>query len=180
MPTLSTAPSTLAVLQAMQTIIGNEVLVGGVSPFAALSAADATRYGVSHAIFVGKPKDFKDGYLPQCNLWVPPAQERAQQLDVVGYVGRVFDELEVVLQCFVDLRTDWYAGEQKVLQMRDALWPVVLKHVQLGGTVATVTESEAREGRGLCYEQVAGVDYRCYELLWLVRQQWTIAGGRQL
>lgn len=71
---IGNSPNTLSVLQAMQGIVISEALVGGVSPFAALSASDATRYGVSRAVFVGRPKDFNDGYLPQCNLWIrePP------------------------------------------------------------------------------------------------------------
>jgi hypothetical protein len=175
---LGNGPSTLAVLQAMQGIILSECLVGGVSPFAALSTADASRYGVARSVFVGRPKDFKDGYLPQCNLWIPPNDATNQPVELAGYVGRVEDEVEVTLQAFVDLRADWYAGEQQIIAIRDALWPVVLRHLLLGGTVASVTEADAREGRGLCYETVAGQEYRCYELSWLVRQQWTISGGR--
>jgi hypothetical protein len=172
--------ATVATLQAMQTIILQEALIAGVSPFAALSAADATRYGIARAIFVGKPKDWKDAYLPACTLWVPPGDQAGQDVEFVGYVGRVFDELEVVVTCWVDQRTDWYAGEQQALNLRDALWPALIRHERLGGTVAGVTESWAREGRGLAYEQVAGVEYRIYEAIWHVRQQYVIAGGRQV
>lgn len=174
---LATSPNTLGVLQAIQTIILNEALITGVSPFAALSSADATRYGVSKAVFIGRPKDFKDAYLPQCCIWIPEAAESEQAVEVMGYAGRVFDDLEVVVQAFADLRTDWYAGEQKILQLRDALWVAGAKHIQLGGTVATVTESEVIEGRGFCYEAIGGVEYRCYEQTWLVRQTWNVAGG---
>lgn len=174
---VASGPNTLGVLQAMQTIILNEALVGGVSPFAALSAADQTRYGVARAVFIGRPKDFSDAYLPSCCLWIPERDEREQPVELVGYSGRVFDDIEVTLQCFTDLRADWYAAEQKILQIRDALWPVVLKHVSLGGTVATVSEADAYEGRGLCYEEIAGVEYRCYELIYAVRQQYNITGG---
>jgi hypothetical protein len=45
-------PATLATLQAMQAIILSECLVGGVTPFAPLSAADASRYSVANAVFV--------------------------------------------------------------------------------------------------------------------------------
>ena len=71
--TLATSPNTLGVLQGIQTIIVNEALIGGLSPFAALTSADATRYGVARAVFVGRPKDFKDAYLPQCALWIARA-----------------------------------------------------------------------------------------------------------
>src|SRR5579885_3484890 len=107
-------PATFAALQAMQSLILSECLVGGVSPFAALSASDAARYGVSNAVFIGRPKDFKDAYLPQCCLYVPEADATQQPVEMVGYVGRIFDEVEVHIQAFVDMRTDWYLGEQKV------------------------------------------------------------------
>jgi len=176
---LGSAPTTLLVLQAMQGIILNEALVGGVSPFAALSAADAARYGVSKAVFVGRPKDFRDGYLPQCCLWIPERDEPQQPVELVGFsTGRVQDDLEVTVQAFVDLRTDWYLAEQKILQIRDALWPAMLHHVLLGGTVPSVIDADAREGRGFCFEQIAGTDYRCYEAIWSVQQTYNIAGGR--
>lgn len=182
--TLGTSPDTLGVLQAMQGIIISEALVGGSSPFAALSSADATRYGVSKAVFIGRPKDFKDAYLPQCCLWIPERDENHQPVAVVGFASgggaRVEDEIEITVQAFADLRTDWYAGEQKILQLRDALWPAVLHHTELGGTVSSVIESDAHEGRGLCYEQIGGTDYRCYELIVWVRQVYLIAGGRVL
>lgn len=169
-------PATQVALQAMQSIVLSECLVGGVTPFAALSAADAIRYGVANAVFVGRPKDFADAYLPQCCIWIP------QETEVValGYAGRAFAEFEARVQVFVDLRTDWYAGEQQVLAIRDALMSALLRHARLGGTVLTVIASEAREGRGLSYEQIAGVEYRCFEARWWVRQQWTIAGGRSV
>ena len=184
MPTLPTAPNTLACLQAMQGIIVNECLVGGVSPFAALAAGDAARFGVGRAVLVGKPKDFKDGYLPQCNLWIPPGEDADQEQELVGYGsgagvgGRVFGEFVAVVTAYVDLRTDWYAGEQQILEIRDALWPALLRHAQLGGTVAGVIEAEAFEGQGLGYELVAGMEYRTYEARWWVRAQWSLSGGR--
>ncbi|HEX9038528.1 MAG TPA: hypothetical protein VF808_16210 [Ktedonobacterales bacterium] len=178
--TLPGQPDTLGALTAMRNIILAECLVGGSSPFATLSAADATRYGVSRAVFIGRPKDFSDAYLPQLLLWIPPerdllAQEGGVMLESAG--GRASAEFEALVQVFVDMRTDWYAGEQKILAIRDALLPVLLRRVRLGGTVPTVTESEVRAGRGLDYEQVAGVEYRLFEARWIVRQQWTVSGG---
>lgn len=178
--TLPAQPDTLGALTAMRAIILAECLVGGVSPFAALSAADATRYGVARAIFIGRPKDFNGAYLPQCVLWIPPerdllAQEGAITLESVG--GRASAEFEALVQVFVDMRADWYAGEQQILAIRDALFPVLMRHARLGGTVPTVTESEVRGGRGLDYEQIAGVEYRMFEARWAVRQQWAVSGG---
>jgi hypothetical protein len=170
-------PNTLGVLQALQSIIVNEALVTGSSPFATLSASDQARFGASKAVFVGRMKDFKDAYLPQCALYVAEAAEREQPVEVMGYAGRVYDDLEITVQAFADLRTDWYAGEQKIFQLRDALWPALLRHTLLGATVATVIDSDAIEGRGFCYETIGGVEYRCYEALVLVRQTWTISGG---
>lgn len=175
---IGSTPNSLGILQAAQSLIISEVLIAAASPFAALSTADATRYGVSRAVFVGRPKDFNDGYLPQCNLWIPPSDESRQVSEIVGYNGRVMTWIEIIGQVFVDMRSDWYAGEQKILAIRDALWPVVLKHELLGSSIASIVEAEAEEGRGLCYEQVAGVEYRCFEWRWFVRQQWAIAGGR--
>lgn len=175
---MPTAPNTLGALQAMQSIIIAEALVAAVSPFAALTVADQARYGVARAVFIGRPKDFADAYVPQCCLWIPENDQGQQPAGMIGYVGRVFEQVEVVVQAFVDMRADWYAGEQQIYKIRDALWPVLVKHALLGGAVSTIIEAEAREGRGLCFEEVAGVQYRCYEAIWTVRQQYNVGGGR--
>ena len=176
MPTLPSQPDTFGALQAMQSLILNECLVAGVSPFAALSASDATRYGVARAVFIGRPKDFSDAYLPQCCIWLP-SDPHAETVETEGYVGRALSTFAARVLLVVDQRTDWYAAERQILTLRDALWPVLLRHAQLGGTVASVTASEAFVGRGLCYEQIAGVQYRCFEAIWRVRQQWQVSGG---
>lgn len=176
MPTLPSQPDTFGALQAMQSLILNECLVAGVSPFAALSAADASRYGVARAVFVGRPKDFSDAYLPQCCIWLP-SDTNTETVELSGYAGRALSTFAAHVLLLVDQRTDWYAAEQQILTLRDALWPVLLRHAQLGGAVASVTVSEAFVGRGLCYEQIAGVQYRCFEALWRVRQQWQVSGG---
>ncbi len=75
---IGSTPNSLGILQAMQSTIIAEALVASVSPFATLSAADQSRYGVARAVFVGRPKDLNDGYLPQCNLWIPPSDEAAR------------------------------------------------------------------------------------------------------
>jgi hypothetical protein len=174
---LPSQPATFAALQAMQSIILAECLVGGASPFAALSAADAARYGVANAVFVGRPKDFNDAYLPQCCIWIPPEHETAALIDSAG---RADADFEARVQVFVDPRPDWYAAEQQIMGIRDALWSAVARHTRLGGSVTSVAESAPSPGRGLCYEYVAGSEYRCYEAAWWVRQQWSIAGGRAL
>lgn len=173
-------PDTLGALQAMRSIILSECLVGGVTPFATLSAADAARYGVNYAAFIGRPKDFTSAYLPQLNLWIPPESEGAAQVSemaLVGAVGRANAEFEAIVQVMVDMRADWYAGERQALTIRDALWPALLRHERLAGLAPTVTASEARPGRGLRYEQIAGMEYRVIEARWWARQEWLIAGG---
>jgi hypothetical protein len=168
-------PHTHAALQAMQSIILAECLVGGVSPFAPLSTADATRYGVANAVFIGQPKDFNPAYLPQCAIAIPTG---AESVALAGYAGRLTATFEATVTILVDPRADWYAAEQQILAIRDALWPALLHHGRLGGSVATVIESEARPGRGLGYQQIAGSDYRSYEARWWVRQQATLTSGR--
>ena len=184
--TLPAQPDTLGALEAMRTIILSECLVGGVTPFAALSAADATRYGVSYAAFIGRPKDFNDAYLPQLNLWIPPEPDGAglasvdalaNDVSLVGAVGRANAEFEAIVQVVVDMRGDWYAGERQALTIRDALLSAPLRHERLAALAPSVTASEARPGRGLRYEQIAGVEYRVFELRWWARQEWLIAGG---
>lgn len=172
---LPALPDTLAALRAMQSLLLAECLVGGVSPFAALPAADAARYGVANAVFVGRPKDFSDAWLPACCIALAPGSERVT-LD--GHAGRALAEWEADVLVLADLRADWYAAEQRVLAIRDALWPVLLRHDSLGGTVPTVAQADARPGHGLGYAEIAGVTYRAYTARWWVRQQWTLPGGR--
>src|SRR5262249_17778854 len=101
------------------------------SPFAALSAADASRYAVARAVCVGRPKDFAEAYLPQCCVWLPEGDEAAP---LVGPAGRASVAFEARVRVYADLRTDWYAGKQQILAIRDALWPAMLRHARLGGT----------------------------------------------
>lgn len=178
---LPAQPDTLGALEAMRTIILSECLVDGVTPFAALSAADTARYGVGYAAFIGRPKDFNAAYLPQLTLWIPPeaaGASSATAATLVGGVGRANAEFEAIVQVIVDMRADWYAGERQALAIRDALWSALLRHERLAGLAQTVTASEARPGRGLAYEQIAGVEYRIFEARWWVQQEWLIAGGR--
>ena len=176
MPTLPTQPDTFGALRAMQSLILSECLVAGVSPFATLSASDAARYGVARAVFVGRPKDFSDAYLPQCCVWLPPDTHNGA-VAMQGYAGRALTTFDAHVLLLVDQRADWYAAEQQILALRDALWPVMLRHTLLGGTIPSVVAAEAATGRGLCYEQVAGVQYRGFEAIWRVRQQWQISDG---
>lgn len=102
----------------------------------------------------------------------------ANEVALVGLVGRANAEFEAIVQVIVDMRADWYAGEQQTLAIRDALLPALLRHERLAGLAPSVTASEARPGRGLRYEQIAGVEYRVFEARWWARQEWLISGGR--
>jgi len=155
---LPAQPESLGVLQSMQSLILAECLISGATPFAPLSAADALRFGVASAAFLGRPMEFADVFLPQCSLWVPEGGDSAA---LAGYAGRASSALEVHVEVAVDLRTDWYAAEQQIIAIRDALWPLLLCHEQLGGTLPSVLTCEVRPGRGLCYETVASMTYRC-------------------
>jgi hypothetical protein len=177
MPNVPGAPNTLGVLRVVQTLIVNDVLLSGVSPFAALSSADAARYGVARAVYVGAPKDFKDAYLPQCQI---VAEEEAVTL--LGAQGRAEDALTVRVTAIVDF-TDWWAAEQNILALRDALWPVLLTHLRGGagaGTsfVALDPATGAAEHRdGFATEEIAGVWYRTWTARIIARQVWAAAGG---
>lgn len=178
MPTnVPTAPNTLAVLRAVQTLILNDVLIGGGSPFAALGSTDAARYGVARAVYIGAPKDFRDAYLPQCHL---VAEDEAVAL--VGAQGRASDELLIRLTVVVDF-TDWWAAEQNILALRDAIWPVLLAHLRGGAGTGTsfvaldLPQTAPERQNGFALMEVAGVWYRTWTTHLLARQVWAAAGG---
>jgi hypothetical protein len=177
MPMVPGAPNTLGVLRALQTLLVGNVLVGGVSPFASLSSADATRYGVSHAIYIGAPKDFKDGYLPQCQIVV-----EEESVTLSGAQGRAADALHVRITAIADF-TDWWAGEQSILGLRDAIWPVVLAHVRGGASAGTcfvaldASDDSLTASDGFGMLEVAGVWYRTWTCHVIARQVWAPAGG---
>lgn len=179
MPNVPAAPATLSTLQAVQALLLSNVLSGGVSPFAALTSADATRYGVARAVFVGAPKDFRDSYLPQCQI--TPESDAVQ---VQGAQGRARDELLIRLTCVVDY-TDWWQAEHTILTLRDAVWPVLLAHVR-GGTppgaslVALELPATAPSHPPTFATMLAaGVWYRTWTCHLLARQVWAAATGLQ-
>jgi len=118
------APSTLATLQAIQTVILN----GSGVTFAPLGSTDAARYGVGRAIFIGVPKQYRANLLPQCSI-----EALTDAVTVSGQHGRVRDSLTVRVRTFVDF-TDWWAAEQQVLTIRDLLLPLLAMHTA-GGTL---------------------------------------------
>ncbi len=179
MPNVPGAPNTLGMLRAIQSLIVNNVLIGGVSPFAALSSADAARYGVSRAVYIGAPKDFRDGYLPQCHI-VP----EGEAVTLMGAQGRAEDHLVVRVTAVVDF-SDWWAAEQNILALRDAMWPVLLAHLRGGATAGTgfvaldpdENASERSHASGFEMMEVAGVWYRAWTCHLMARQVWAASGG---
>ena len=75
-PPLPAQPATFAALRAMQGLILSECLIGGASPFAALSAGDAAHFGVANAVFVGRPV-----------LWGLAAKGEEGVADVLGLLN---------------------------------------------------------------------------------------------
>jgi hypothetical protein len=177
MAAIPNAPNTLGVLRALQTLLLNNALIGGTSPFASLGSADATRYGVTRAIYIGAPKDFKDGYLPQCQLVA-----EGDAVQVIGAQGRVADALLVRIMAVADF-TDWWAGEQSILALRDAIWPVLVAHVRGGASAGTgfvaleLPDAQPQGSDGFEMLEVAGVWYRTWTCHVLARQVWAPAGG---
>jgi hypothetical protein len=173
MPNVPSAPGTLTMLRALQTVILNNALIGGVSPFAALNSADASRFGVARAVFVGAPQDFHDGYLPQCHII---AENESVTLD--GAQGRAQDELLARILVVADF-SDWWAAEQSIVNLRDAIWPVVLAHTRGGagagtGFVALDPADPLPDRRGgFDLMEVAGVWYRIWSCHVLARQVWS-------
>ena len=167
----ATTPATLAVLQALQS----EILANSATTFAALSTADAARYGVARAVFVGVPKEFKDALMPQCHI-IPIAQHLA----VAGVHGRITDVITLRLRVVVDY-SDWWAAEQQVLAIRDLLVPVVLTHLRAGatagGALVALASLPGHEVGAFATLTVATVTYRTWELPLTLTQSYVPASG---
>jgi hypothetical protein len=169
----ATTGNTLALLQSVQALI----LANTGSAFAALSAADAARYGVSRAVFVGAPKEYKDGYLPQCHI-IPEADLVA----VSGGASRVEDVVTCRVRVVVDF-SDWWAAEQAVLAIRDQLLALFATHVRggaaAGGAVVALDVDPKQRGGEFQTVQVAGVWYRSWSVLIEVEQVYVPSSGYQ-
>lgn len=167
----ATTPNTLAALQAVQGLI----LANTGTTFAALSGADAARYRVARAVYIGAPKDFKDGYLPQCQL-VP----LGEQIALVGQQGRVEDAILVRLRVVVDF-TDWWAAEQQVLSIRDQLLPLLATHLRAGasagGAVLALVPPPEREHGSFATVTIGEVSYRTWEITLHLIQVYVPVGG---
>ena len=118
----ATMPATLAMFRNLQNLIVTNM---GTS-FAALSAADAARYGVNRAVFIGVPKILRDRDLPQCQL--EPVNGRTMR---IGQCGRLRDTVAARARVLVDF-TDWWAAEQQILALRDNLLGLLTSHALAG------------------------------------------------
>lgn len=167
----ATTPNTLGVLQALQSLI----LANTGTTFAALRSGDATRYGVARAVFIGAPKDFKDGYLPQCHI--VPASD---QIDVVGAQARVSDVITCEVRCVADY-SDWWAAEQQIVAIRDVMVPLLATHLRAGATAggnlmaAAITAVADHNAFDLL--EVAGVWYRAWSCNVTLEQIYVPTGG---
>ncbi len=166
----ATTPATLAALGALRSTI----LTASGSAFAQLSAADAVRYGVARAVFIGAPLDIPGDYLPQCQL-LPEAGESA----LTGETGRVSESLTVNVRILVDA-TDWWAGEQQLLALRDQLVPALLTTLRAGAVAggALVALGPARWDRQTySASAIGGVSYRIWSTTCTLWQHYTPPGG---
>ena len=167
----ATNPNTLGVLQALQGLI----VANSGTTFAALAVADATRYGVARAVFIGAPKDFKDGALPQCQI-IPEDND----VTVIGAHGRVADVLTVRLRIVVDF-TDWWAAEQSILMIRDLLLPLLATHLRAGAApsspLAALDYAASTDHAAFTTITVAGVWYRTWSCLLRLEQIFVPTGG---
>jgi hypothetical protein len=167
----ATTPNTFGALQALQSLI----LANTGTTFAALSSADAARYGVARAVYIGAPKDFKDRYLPQCHI--VPVDDR---IAVIGEQARVSDAITCEVHCIADY-TDWWTAEQQMLTIRDLLVPLLVRHLRAGASAggnligASIASVEDRDAFSTL--EVAGVWYRSWCCLVTLEQIYVPAGG---
>jgi hypothetical protein len=167
----ATTGNTLGMLQAVQTLI----LANTGSTFAALSASDAARYGVTRAVFVGAPKDYKDLYLPQCHIVA-----MTDGIIVAGGAARVEDVVRARVRAVVDF-SDWWAAEQSILSIRDTLVLLLGTHVRAGATAGGAIIGLALDEKDQpgVFEtvQVAGVWYRQWSGMIQIEQVYSPSGG---
>jgi hypothetical protein len=67
-------------VKTVQEVVIGKMLVGGRSPSAALSAGNASRYGVSRAMFIGRAEGFQ-GCVSAAVLPVDPGARRGAAAD---------------------------------------------------------------------------------------------------
>ena len=167
----ATGPASLAILQSLQTLI----IANTSTTFAALSTADATRYGVARAVYIGAPKDMKDVYLPACQLIA-----EAESIVIAGAQARVEDTLTVRLRALVDF-SDWWVAEQSILSIRDVLLPLLITHLRAGssagGNLTAFSAEHTPESGAFETVKVADVWYRTWSAQLSLMQTYVPASG---
>lgn len=193
---MPTVPATKLLLQAIQWQIANEVLVNSVSPFSAWSTAanpqnpgsvsDQTRFGtnplgaISNFVLIGTPKDPDPTYPRQCVI-LPPPDETVSR---ASYGGHVFDEAHVLVVVRYLAVTDWYQDYLDLIDCRDALYQVMLKHAMLpNAPTVTAAKAGARAAgvpTGFFREPAlgyAGREWLTWGFVWWFRQEYILSSG---
>ena len=189
---MPSAPNTVAVLQAIQYRIQQEVLVGGVSPFTLFSTtpsssnngqSDAVRYGTNpngncaNAIYIGVPKDWPSQrlYPRMCHVIPPPTRD--VQRHALG--GKVWDWAEVYIRFLFSRKDDWYQTQLDLIAAADVMYGVLTRHAELPGanTVQATTPMKSGQLPAYHHDGMIGEEYDCWGFLWRVKQEWTVSGG---
>ena len=162
---------TFAVLKGVQSFVQTNFLVGGASPFSPFNAADATKYGVTNAIYCGVPKDITAAYPRQC--WIVPVADKPVR-HAVG--GKVWDEQHLFINVLYNNVRDWYQTFQDLCAARDAFTAVLLQHAQLPGLpiVAASKLDHASAPNGYQFESAIGADWQCWGFTWWLRQEYNV------
>lgn len=180
---MAIAPQTWKMLQGFQNTIQREVLVGGVSPFTAFSAADQVTYGanpngtITNAIYLGVPIDLTTSYPYQC--WITPTDETVKWRTN----PRVDDWIDVYL-CVLGLyKTNRYATFQQMIAIRDAVHPVIAAHAEQPNapmvSAATWGPPGQTRNQGFFFSEWIGRDWLCWGATRKMRQEWNVSGNIQ-
>lgn len=170
---MASAPQTWNILTKIRDTIQAEVLVGGVSPFTAFTAADATAYGATNAIYIGPPKDQKPIYATEC--WIIPPKPDNPYRRALG--GKIWQEQHIKIVTLSKYTTAYFTVMQTHINTVDALVPVLLRHCDStwGSTCAAAKPVEGTGGYG--YLNSLGEDWLQWQIDLWIKQEFNIAGG---
>lgn len=179
--------NTWQVLTAIQQMILTELLVQDSNspstpalPLSPLLTADATRYGVAHAAFIGVPKDWRAGvYARQLHIVTMP-ENVAWRTN-----PKVWDYAPIYLRLAYSREADWYTAYQDIVKARDVMYKVLLRHAEGTGQAAapTVQASQIEPGGaggapiGYHLDLTQDVEWDCWGFMWRIKQEWTVSGG---
>lgn len=189
------APQSWTVLQAIQSRIQQEVLVGGVSPFSLFNTApnasnptgesDAVRYGTNpngncaNAIFIGVPKDWPSPklYPKMCHI-IPPYHRMSSRH---AFGGKTWDWSHIYIRFVFDRTLDWYQAQQDILAAADAAYTVFATHAEMpnaSGVQASILDAPGQIP-AYHHDEAIGAAYECWGFVWRLKQEWTVSGGVQ-